>query len=33
MGIKNNTVSTYKRRIFDKTDTQNIIQLSQIFKK
>lgn len=33
MGIKNNTVSTYKRRIFDKTDTQNIIQLAQIFKK
>jgi DNA-binding NarL/FixJ family response regulator len=33
MGIKSNTVSTYKRRIFDKTDTQNIIQLSQLFKK
>lgn len=33
MGIKSNTVSTYKRRIFDKTDTQNIIQLAQIFKK
>jgi DNA-binding NarL/FixJ family response regulator len=32
LNLKSNTVSTYKRRIFDKTQTSNIMQLSKIFR-
>lgn len=32
LNIKSNTVSTYKKRIFEKTDAQNILELSKIFQ-
>jgi DNA-binding NarL/FixJ family response regulator len=30
--LKSNTISTYKKRIFEKTDAQNILELAKIFQ-
>jgi two-component system, NarL family, invasion response regulator UvrY len=32
LNLKSNTISTYKRRIFDKTQTSNILELSKIYR-
>ncbi len=32
LNVRSNTISTYKRRIFDKTEATNILELAKIFK-
>lgn len=32
LNVKSNTISTYKRRIFDKTEASSVIELSKIFR-